>query len=66
MRENILIVELVLAMMVPPTGTVRDVALSDGLVARVPSPFSRYGGVKICPSSWMHLPPTGFRSGLGL
>ena len=45
MKENILIGELVVAVMVPPTATVRDVALSDGLVARLPSPFSRYGGV---------------------
>ena len=41
MKENILIVELVLAVMVPPTGTVRDVAFSDGLVARIPLPFQQ-------------------------
>ena len=45
MRENMDMVALVLAVMVPPTGTVRDVALSDGLAARPPVELSRYGGV---------------------
>ena len=45
MRENLEISSLVVTVMVPPTTTVRDVAVSVGLVARLPSELSRYGGV---------------------
>jgi hypothetical protein len=51
MRENTETGSSVVAVMVPPTATVRDVAVMVGRAASVPSGFSRYGGVKICPSS---------------
>ena len=45
MRENLEISMLVVALIVPPTATVRDVAVSVGRVALLPSELSRYGGV---------------------
>ncbi len=45
MRENLEMGALVVVVMVPPTRTVRDAALSVGRVARLPSGLIRYGGV---------------------
>ena len=45
MRENTEIVSFVIALIVPPTATLRDVAVRFGRIASVPSVFSRYGGV---------------------
>ncbi len=53
------VVSFVVAEMVPPGATARDAAASVGRVASVPSAFSRYGGVYICPSSWLQLRPSG-------
>ena len=45
MRENTETVSFAVATIVPPTATVRDVAVRFGRIASVPSEFSRYDGV---------------------
>ena len=56
MMLNLATAESVVTSMVPPGPTADGAAEMTGRVARDPSAgFSRFGGVKICPSKWLAL-----------